>query len=96
MANIKSAKKRIKVAANKAERNKAVKSRVKTELKKFDAIVEAGDKSAAEAQLKIMISRENSRYTVIFVTNMFIMFEEIIIQIVRKNKYLPPIYSNVH
>jgi small subunit ribosomal protein S20 len=56
MANIKSAKKRIKVAANRAARNKAVKSRVKTELKKFEAIVEAGDQSAAQAQLKVIIS----------------------------------------
>ncbi len=56
MANIKSAKKRIKVAAIRTERNKATKSRIKTELKKFQALVEAGDKSAAEAQLKQTIS----------------------------------------
>lgn len=56
MANIKSAKKRIKVAATRTARNKAVKSRVKTELKKFDALVEAGDKSAAEAQLIVVTS----------------------------------------
>ena len=56
MANIKSAKKAIKVAATRTLRNKAVKSRVKTEIKKFDAIVEAGDKSAAEAQLLIVTS----------------------------------------
>lgn len=56
MANIQSAKKRIKTAAVRTERNKAIKSRVKTELKKFDAIVEAGDKSAAEAQLLTTVS----------------------------------------
>jgi len=56
MANIKSAKKRIKVAASKAMRNKSVKSRVKTELKKLEAIIEAGDQSAAEAQVKVVIS----------------------------------------
>ncbi len=56
MANIKSAKKRIKIAATRTARNKAVKSRVKTELKKFDALVEAGDKSAAEAQLIVVTS----------------------------------------
>jgi len=56
MANIQSAKKRIKTAAIRTERNKAIKSRVKTELKKFDAIVEAGDKSAAEAQLLTTVS----------------------------------------
>lgn len=54
MANIKSAKKRIKVAATKTLRNKSVKSRVKTEVKKFDALVEAGDKTAAQAQLKVL------------------------------------------
>lgn len=56
MANIKSAKKRIKLAAIRTDRNKAIKSRVKTELKKFDALVEAGDKSAAEAQLLTTVS----------------------------------------
>lgn len=56
MANIKSAKKRIKVAAIRTERNKSIKSRVKTELKKFEALVEAGDKSAAQAQLLTVIS----------------------------------------
>lgn len=56
MANIKSAKKRIKLAAASTERNKSVKTRVKTELKKFDAMVEAGDKSAAQAQLLVVTS----------------------------------------
>ena len=56
MANIKSAKKRIKLASIRTDRNKSVKSRVKTELKKFDALVEAGDKSAAQAQLLVVTS----------------------------------------
>ena len=47
MANIKSAKKRILTAAKKAERNKSVKSAVKTAVKKVNAAVEAGDKTAA-------------------------------------------------
>lgn len=47
MPNIKSAKKRVLVSEKKAERNKAVKSEVKTEIKKFLALVSAGDKSAA-------------------------------------------------
>lgn len=51
MANIKSAKKRIDVIATKTERNKAVKSRVRTYVKKVDAAVAAGDKAAAEAAL---------------------------------------------
>lgn len=53
MANIKSAKKRVLVIQTKTERNKAVKSRVKTYIKKVDAAIEAGDKAAAsEALLK--------------------------------------------
>ena len=49
MPNIKSAKKRVLVIDKKTERNKAVKSEVKTEIKKFLALVEAGDKNAANA-----------------------------------------------
>lgn len=51
LANIKSAKKRIDVIATKTERNKAVKSRVRTYVKKVDVAVAAGDKDAAEAAL---------------------------------------------
>lgn len=47
MANIKSAKKRILVNAKKAARNKAAKSAVKTQIKKVNAAIEAGDKAAA-------------------------------------------------
>ena len=56
MANIKSAKKRIKVIDKKTLRNKMTKSRIKTILKKFDAAVASGDKSAAEEQLKVCTS----------------------------------------
>lgn len=52
MANIKSAKKRILVNRTKAERNKAIRSKVKTCIKKVEAAVAAGDKTAAEAALK--------------------------------------------
>lgn len=51
MANIKSAKKRIKVTNKKQLRNRTVKSALKTNLKKFFAVVESGDKAAAEAML---------------------------------------------
>ena len=47
MANIKSAKKRILTSAKKAEANKAVKTGVKTAVKKVRTAVEAGDKTAA-------------------------------------------------
>lgn len=51
MANIKSAKKRILVNRTKAERNKAIRSSVKTAVKKVDAAVAANDKAAANAAL---------------------------------------------
>lgn len=51
MANIKSAKKRILVGKKKEMRNKAIKSEVKTLVKKVDAAVEAGNKEEAEKAL---------------------------------------------
>lgn len=51
MANIKSAKKRILVNRTKAERNKAIKSSVKTAIKKVRVAIEANDKEAAQAAL---------------------------------------------
>ena len=51
MANIKSAKKRILVNRTKAERNKSIRSGVKTAIKKVYAAVEAKDKEAAAAAL---------------------------------------------
>lgn len=52
MANIKSAKKRILVNQTKAARNKAIKSKVKTLVKKVEAACVAGDKALATASLK--------------------------------------------
>ncbi|MCR5427258.1 MAG: 30S ribosomal protein S20 [Lachnospiraceae bacterium] len=51
MANIKSAKKRVLVSRVNAEKNKSVRSGVKTAMKKVYAAVEAGDKAAATAEL---------------------------------------------
>jgi small subunit ribosomal protein S20 len=51
LANIKSAKKRILVTRTKAEKNKAIRSSVKTAMKKVFAAVEAGDKAVALAEL---------------------------------------------
>nr|WP_330371863.1 30S ribosomal protein S20 [Lacrimispora aerotolerans] len=51
LANIKSAKKRILVNETKAARNKAIRSKVKTSIKKVDAAIIAGDKAAAQASL---------------------------------------------
>ena len=52
MANIKSAKKRINVIEKKTLRNKMIRSKVKTVIKKVEAAVAANDKAAAEAALK--------------------------------------------
>ncbi len=57
MANIKSAKKRIKVIETKTLRNKKVKSELKTVIKKLEAAIAAGDKAAAQAQLKVCTSK---------------------------------------
>lgn len=51
MANIKSAKKRILVAKTRTEKNKSIKSGVKTAIKKVYAAIESGDKAAASAAL---------------------------------------------
>ena len=51
MANIKSAKKRILVSRTRADRNKAIRSGVKTAIMKVYAAVESGDKEAAKAAL---------------------------------------------
>ena len=51
MANIKSAKKRVEVSKVRAEKNKSVKSGVKTAVKKVYAAIETGDKAAAQAAL---------------------------------------------
>ncbi|QGU01510.1 30S ribosomal protein S20 [Corynebacterium kalinowskii] len=52
MANIKSQIKRIKTNEKARQRNQAVRSAVRTEIRKFRAAVEAGDKAAAELQLR--------------------------------------------
>lgn len=51
MANIKSAKKRIKVTQTKTLRNKMVKSALKTSIKKYETAVEAGNVDEAKVLL---------------------------------------------
>ncbi len=52
MANIKSAKKRILVAEKRAARNKSIRSKVKTAIKKVNAAIAANDKEAAVTALR--------------------------------------------
>lgn len=56
MANIKSAKKRILVIETKTLRNKMIKTKVKTVIKKLEAAITAGDKEVAVAKLTDAIS----------------------------------------
>lgn len=56
MANIKSAKKRILVNETKAARNKAIKSRVKTSVKKVETAVALKDAETAKTALKAAIT----------------------------------------
>jgi len=53
VANIKSQIKRIKTNAQRTERNKAVKSELRTWIRKFRAAAESGDKAATQDALKV-------------------------------------------
>lgn len=53
MANIKSQQKRVLTNEKSRQRNQAVRSAVRTEIRKFRAAVDAGDKAAAETQLRV-------------------------------------------
>ena len=67
MANIKSAKKRIIVSKKREMRNKSVKSKVKTVIKKVEAAIQAGNKAEAEDKgiyHKNTAARKISRLTV--------------------------------
>ena len=56
LANIKSAKKRINVIEKKTLRNKMIRSKVKTVIKKVEAAIAAGDKAAAQQALVVATS----------------------------------------
>ncbi len=60
MPNIKSAKKRVLVTEKKTLENKAIKSALKTQIKKFLAAVNAGDKELAEKLLPETVSAIDS------------------------------------
>ena len=53
MANIKSAKKRIRVIDKKTARNRRIKGHLKTVLKAFDAAIEAGDMETSKEKLAL-------------------------------------------
>jgi len=55
LPNIKSAKKRVLVNETKAAQNRAQKSALKTNLKKFDAAVAEGNRSEADSAYKVAV-----------------------------------------
>ena len=55
MANIKSSMKRVLISQKAAAKNKAAKSLMKTNIKKFDAATAGGDIDAAEAAYKVAV-----------------------------------------
>ncbi len=57
MPNIKSAKKRVLVTSAKSLQNKAMKTQMKTAIRKFDAAVLAGDKEAASEAYKLAVKK---------------------------------------
>ena len=60
MANIKSAKKRILVTETRTARNKAIKSEVKTMVKKVYAAIDSNDQEAAKDALIAAVSTMNT------------------------------------
>lgn len=63
MPNIKSAKKRVKVNAVRAERNKAANSNLKTQIKKANAAIEANADNKAE-QVKVAVKTIDHAVTI--------------------------------
>ena len=55
MPNIKSAKKRVMVSQTKAAQNKAAKSALKTDIKKFEVAVAEGNRSEADVAYKVAV-----------------------------------------
>ena len=63
MPNIKSAKKRVKVAKVKTLNNQIFKNTLRTYIKKFDAAVASGDKAAAESSYKMAVKKVDQAVT---------------------------------
>ncbi len=57
MANIKSAKKRVKVIAAKTLRNQMFRSQMRTMIKKYNAALESGNKAEAEAAYRLAVKK---------------------------------------
>ena len=57
MPNIKSAKKRVKVTETKTLQNKMFRSQMKTDIKKYQAALAAGDMAAAQELYKAAVNK---------------------------------------
>ena len=57
MPNIKSAKKRVLVTKTKTLQNKMFKTELKTDIKKYNAALEAGDTAAAQVAYKVAVKK---------------------------------------
>ena len=57
MPNIKSAKKRVKVTKTKTLQNKMFRSEMKTDIKKYQAAIAAGDFAAAQELYKVAVKK---------------------------------------
>ena len=57
MPNIKSAKKRVKVIETKTLKNKAFRSALKTDIKKYESALAAGDAELAQATYKAAVKK---------------------------------------
>ena len=55
MPNIKSSSKRVRLSQKAAEKNKAAKSLLKTNIKKFDTAAAAGDRESVESAYKTAV-----------------------------------------
>lgn len=57
MPNIKSAKKRVLIGAARNARNKALKSELKTAIKKFEAAAAEGNRAEADGAFKVAVKK---------------------------------------
>ena len=57
MPNIKSAKKRVKVIRTKTLQNKMFRSQLKTDIKKYEAALAAGDMAAAQELYRVAVKK---------------------------------------
>ena len=101
MPNIKSAKKRVKVAQTKAAQNKALKSALKTSMKKYENAVASGNMELAETTYsqkcstarrrnRVIKNRKHSSHRMLFLFhgNPIILISPFLLLSLRKSLYM--------